>query len=99
MCHPKPDASKKVKFSLSRNSTKFDWVIRFREMIPTVQSVSLSAIYTIYMFPIEITVLPFFEKIEFLSSFTIIIIIAKKEEIITYSSFVGDQGRLIIMTT
>ena len=32
-------ASKNVKFRLSRNSTKFDEVARFRETIPTVKSV------------------------------------------------------------
>ena len=34
------DASKSVKFCMSRNSTKFDLVARFRETIPTVKSVS-----------------------------------------------------------
>ena len=38
--HSTPDASKYVKFGLSRNSTKFDVVARFRERIPTVKSVS-----------------------------------------------------------
>ena len=37
-------ALKNVKFRLSRNPTKFDVVARFREMIPTVKSVSLSEI-------------------------------------------------------
>ena len=40
-------ASKNVKFRLSRNSTKFDVVARFRETIPTVKSVSSSKIYKI----------------------------------------------------
>ena len=44
MCHPTPDALKKVKFQLSRNLTKFDGVTRFREMNSTVKSVSLSEI-------------------------------------------------------
>ena len=35
---------KTCKFRLSRNSTKFDVVARFREMIPTVKSVSSSEI-------------------------------------------------------
>ena len=43
MCRPTP-TSKYVKFRLPRNPTKFDWVARFRETIPTVQSVSLSEI-------------------------------------------------------
>ena len=38
------DASKNMKFRLSRNSTKFDMVARFRETIPTVESVSSSEI-------------------------------------------------------
>ena len=42
--HPTPVASKNVKFRPSRNSTKFDWVIRFRETISTVKSVSSSEI-------------------------------------------------------
>ena len=37
-------ASKNVKFRLSRNSTTFDVVARFRETIPTVKSVSSSEI-------------------------------------------------------
>ena len=37
-------ASKNVKFPLSRNLMKFDVVARFREMIPTVKSVSSSEI-------------------------------------------------------
>ena len=36
---------KMCKFRLSRNSMKFDVVARFREMIPTVKSVSSSKIY------------------------------------------------------
>ena len=36
---------KTCKFRLSRNSTKFDVVARFRETIPTVKSVSSSEIY------------------------------------------------------
>ena len=38
------DASKNVKFRLSRNSTKFNVVARFRETIPTVKSVLSSEI-------------------------------------------------------
>ena len=37
-------ASKYLKFRLSWNSTKFDWVARFRKTIPTVQSVLSSEI-------------------------------------------------------
>ena len=58
--------SKNVKFLLSRNSTKFDVVIRYRETIPTVKSVSSSEIYKNFGFLIEITVLPFFENSNFL---------------------------------
>ena len=36
MCRLTPVASKYVKFRLSQNSTKFDWVARFRKTIPTV---------------------------------------------------------------
>ena len=36
--------SKNMKFRLSRNSTKFDMVARFRETIPTAKSVSSSEI-------------------------------------------------------
>ena len=46
--HSYPDYvifSKNVKFRQSRNSTKFNWGARFREMIPTVQSVLSSEIY------------------------------------------------------
>ena len=38
------DTSKNVKFQLSHNSTKFDWVIRFRKEIPMVKSVFSSGI-------------------------------------------------------
>ena len=48
-------ASKNMKFRLSQNSTKFDVVARFCEMIPMVKSV-LSH---------EITILPFSRKFEF----------------------------------
>ena len=44
LCHPTLDTLKKAKFQLSRNSTKFDWVIRFHETIPTVKFVSSSDI-------------------------------------------------------
>ena len=39
MCRPVRVSSKYVKFRLSRNSTKFDWVANFHETIPMVQSV------------------------------------------------------------
>ena len=42
--HPTLGALKNVKFQLSQNSTKFDVVARFREMILTVKSVSSSKI-------------------------------------------------------
>ena len=58
-------ASKNMKFLLSRNSTKFNVVARFRETIPTVKSVSSSEIYKNFEFFTEITVLLFFRKLEF----------------------------------
>ena len=45
MCRPTRIYSKYVKFRLSRNSTKFDWVANFHETILTVQSVLSSEIY------------------------------------------------------
>ena len=39
-----------VKIRLSQNSTKFDWVTRFREMNSTVKSVSSSEIYKNFRF-------------------------------------------------
>ena len=44
MCRPTHVSSKYMKFRLSRNSTKFDWVANFHETIPTVQSVLSSEI-------------------------------------------------------
>ena len=61
---------KTCKFRLSRNSTKFDMVTRFRETIPTVKSVSSSEIYKNFGFFIEITILPFFRKSGFSWGFT-----------------------------
>ena len=56
---------KTCKFRLSPNSTKFDVVARFHETIPTVKSVSSSEIQRInFGFLIEITILPFFHKLE-----------------------------------
>ena len=37
--------SKNMKFRQSRNSTKFDWSVRFCQMIPTVRSLSSFEIY------------------------------------------------------
>ena len=45
---------------------KFDWVTRFRKTIPTVESVSSSEIYKNFIFLIEITILPFLRKLNFL---------------------------------
>ena len=42
--HLMPIASNFVKIQLSQNSTKFDWVTRFRETNSTVNSVSSSEI-------------------------------------------------------
>ena len=44
MCRLTLVTSKYVKFRLSWNPTKFDWVAIFRETIPTVQSVSSSEV-------------------------------------------------------
>ena len=44
MCHRTSDASKNVKFRLSRNSTKFDVVTRFRQTNSTMKSISSSEI-------------------------------------------------------
>ena len=44
MCHPTPGASKNVKFRPSRNSTKFDWITRFREKNSMVKFASSSEI-------------------------------------------------------
>ena len=44
MCHLTPGTSKNMKFQPSRNSTKFDWVTRFRTTNSTVKSVSSSKI-------------------------------------------------------
>ena len=68
---------KTCKFRLSRNSTKFYVLARFRERIPTVQSVSSSEIHRInygflteiIIFVTEITILSFFHKLEFLGSY------------------------------
>ena len=38
-CHPTPDASKNVKFLLSRNPAKFDEITRFRQKNLKVKSV------------------------------------------------------------
>ena len=62
---------KMCQLRLSRNSTKSDVLARFRETIPTVKSVSSSKIQIInFGFLTEITILPFFHKLEFLESYT-----------------------------
>ena len=58
-------ASKNVKSRLSRNLTKFYGVTRFHKTIPTVKSVLSPKILKKFEFSTEITVLPFFIKIEF----------------------------------
>ena len=60
MCHPTPGASKNLKFGLSWNSMKFDWVTRFGKKNSTMKSVSSSEIKRNSMFLNEITDLPFF---------------------------------------
>ena len=44
MCHSTPDASKNVKFQLSRNPIKFDRLTRFHETNLTVKCISSSEI-------------------------------------------------------
>ena len=62
---------KTCKFRLSRNSTKFDVLDRFREMIPTVKSVSSSKIQIInFGFLTKITILPFLRKLDFFGSYS-----------------------------
>ena len=69
-----PDTLKNVKFRLSRNSTKFNWVTRFRETIPMVKSVLSSNIYKNSRFSIvllrQLSFCHFFSKIEFFPGFT-----------------------------
>ena len=62
ICHPTPNTSKNVKFQLSRNTTKFDRLIKFREMNSTIKSVLSSEILKNSSFSIKITILPFFRK-------------------------------------
>ena len=71
MCHPTLGASENVKFSLSRNSTKFDRVTRFCETNSTVKSVSSSEIYKIFDFQPKLPFYPYSEKLNFFPSFTI----------------------------
>ena len=60
--HPKLDASKNVQIL---TVSEFDVVARFLETIPTVKSVLSSEIYRInFGFLTEITILPFFQKLE-----------------------------------
>ena len=65
MCHPIPDASKNVKFWLSRNPTKFDRVTRFRETNSKVKSVSSSEILKISGFQLKLPFYHFSEKLNF----------------------------------
>ena len=60
--HPTHGASKDVKFRLSRNSTKFDVVARFRETIPMV--IVIRDLEKLWILT-EIIILPFFRKLEF----------------------------------
>ena len=76
--HPNCDASKNMSTSTISDWTKFDVLVRFHETIPTVKFVSSSEIQRInfgffnrnYKFVTEITILPFFQKLEFLVSYT-----------------------------
>ena len=68
---------KTCQLRLSQNLTKFYVLVSFHETIPTVKSVSSSEILRINYgflteinnFVIEITILPFFQKLEFLDSY------------------------------
>ena len=61
---------KTCQLRLSWNLTKFNMLARFHETIPTVKSVSSSEIQGInFIFLTEITILPFFHKLEFLGSY------------------------------
>ena len=63
-----------LKFRLSRNLTKFDKVARFRKTIPTVMSISSSESYNFSRIfqSDKITVLPFFIKMSFFRTNTIL---------------------------
>ena len=65
--YPILGASKNVKFP---TVLKFDVIVRFRETIPTVKSVSSSEIQRInFRFLTEITIFPFLRKLDFLESY------------------------------
>ena len=57
--------SKNVQIPTVSEFNEFDMVARFCETIPTVKSVSSSEIYKNSGFLTEITILPFFKKLEF----------------------------------
>ena len=66
MCSSTPIFSKYVKFRLSWNSTKFDWVARFRETIPTMQPFrhprSRKILTFLWTIPINYSFAPFLSK-------------------------------------
>ena len=69
-CHVSTDVSKNVKFRLSRNSTKFDKVTRFREKNSTMKSVLSPEIYKIFGFQPKLPFYHFSEKLNFSENFT-----------------------------
>ena len=64
MCHSIPYVSKNIQFRLSRNSTKFDVVARFRETIPIVKCFVIRDLEKFRTFT-EIIILSFLRKLEF----------------------------------
>ena len=72
---------KTCQLRLSRNSTKFDVLAIFCETIPTVKSVSSFEIQRINSgFLTEITILPFFQKLEFLRSYRTALTIERERD-------------------
>ena len=69
MCHPTPNASKNVKFRLSRNLTKFDELTKFRETNSTVEVRFVIRDLKNFRFSIKIIVLPFLRKTKFFLGF------------------------------
>ena len=68
--HSTPGASKNVKFRMSRNSTKFDVVAKFREVIPTVKSVFIIRDLEKFRVFTEMTIFAIFQKIGIFSGLT-----------------------------
>ena len=70
MCHPTPHASKNVESRPSRNSTKFDMVPKFREMISIEKSVLSFDIYKKFWIFYRNYDFAIFEKIGIFSGLT-----------------------------